>query len=77
MSANEPSESKPSVPVPITAQAYSVDEFCDAHRISRGYFYVLLREGKAPAILKLGRRTLVTAEAAADWRRRFTQPAAA
>jgi hypothetical protein len=26
----------------------TIDEFCTAQRISRAYFYILAREGKAP-----------------------------
>jgi predicted DNA-binding transcriptional regulator AlpA len=49
--------------------ALTVDEFCLAHRISRPFFYKLLKDGTAPRIFKLGSRTLVSVEAAAAWRR--------
>ncbi len=49
--------------------ADSIDVFCKDHDISRGFFYKLLKEGKAPRIIKVGRRTLISKEAAADWRR--------
>jgi hypothetical protein len=49
---------------------YTVPEFCEAHGgISKVFFYQLLKEGKGPRLMKVGRRTLVTAEAAAEWRR--------
>lgn len=49
---------------------FSVPEFCAAHGgISRVFFYKLLKDGKGPKITKVGRRTLITAEAAADWRK--------
>jgi hypothetical protein len=48
--------------------AYSVPEFCTAHRISRALFYLLQRDGRAPAVIKAGRRTLISAESAARWR---------
>jgi predicted DNA-binding transcriptional regulator AlpA len=47
---------------------YSVTEFCQEHGISRGLFYNLLREGRAPRIIKAGRRTLISQEAAEEWR---------
>ena len=50
-------------------EAFSVAQFCDSHDISRGTFYQLLKEGGAPRIFKVGRRTLISREAAADWRR--------
>ena len=49
-------------------EAYSVEQFCETHDISRGTFYQLLKEGDAPRIFKVGRRTLISREAAADWR---------
>jgi transposase-like protein len=50
---------------------YSVTEFCREHGISRGLFYRLVREGLGPRVAKAGRRTLITAEAAAEWRHRM------
>jgi predicted DNA-binding transcriptional regulator AlpA len=52
---------------------YSVSAFCEAHHIARSFFYQLLPEGRAPRVTKLGRRTFVTREAAAEWRRRIEQ----
>ena len=50
---------------------YSVTDFCREHSISRGLFYRLLREGSGPRVIKAGRRTLVSYEAAEEWRRRM------
>ena len=47
---------------------YSVKEFCRTHRISRAKFYEILAAGDGPEVLKLGRRTLITGEAARAWR---------
>jgi predicted site-specific integrase-resolvase len=55
---------------PETA-ATTVDEFCQAHRISRASFYNYLKAGLGPVIMKVGGRTLVSNEAAAAWRRRM------
>jgi hypothetical protein len=60
-------------PPPI---AFTVPEFCEAHRISRALFYILLKDGRGPAIIKAGRRTLIAADAAAAWRRRMEAAAA-
>ena len=67
---------KPTVSDPPT---YSVAQFCIAHNISRGTFYKRLKRGEGPQIIKVGRRTLITGEAAAAWRRKllvdtFNQP---
>ena len=48
---------------------YTVNEFCDEHRVSRTLLYGLIKAGKGPRLMKLGRRTLISAEAANDWRR--------
>lgn len=53
----------------MTKPTYTVDEFCAAHgEISRAFFYKLVKQGKGPRLMKCGNRTLITAEAAAEWR---------
>jgi hypothetical protein len=49
----------------------SVAEFCHQHGISRGLFYALVKDGLGPQTAKIGRRTLISAEAAEQWRRRM------
>lgn len=51
--------------------AYSPAQFCDVHGIARTTLYALWKEGRGPRIFKVGRRTLISAEAAADWRKRM------
>ena len=55
----------------MSKAAFSVAEFCREHGISRGLFYSLLREGRGPRVIKAGRRTLISREAAEEWRRRM------
>jgi hypothetical protein len=55
----------PHQPKPV----YTVIDFCTQHRISRSLFYKLLRNGNGPRIMKAGKRTLITSEAAEAWRR--------
>lgn len=55
----------------MDSQASSIPQFCSAHNISRGLFYLLKKEGRAPAIMKVGRRTLISTDAAAAWRKRM------
>lgn len=73
------SRSTPAVPAVSEPAAYSVDEFCAAHGdLSRGMFYILLKDpARAPAIMKVGKRTMVSAEAAREWRQRMTVSVAA
>lgn len=58
-----------SAPVPPRA-AMTIAEFCEAAGgISKSFFHKMIKDGTAPRIMKVGRRTLITAEAAAEWRR--------
>src|SRR3974390_2677786 len=54
---------------------FSIPEFCRRHGISRAHFYNLFKSGHGPAVMRVGRRTLISAEAAAEWRRRMEQVA--
>jgi hypothetical protein len=49
--------------------AYSIPKFCELHNICRATFYNLRKAGKGPRLMKVGTRTLISVEAAADWRR--------
>lgn len=59
-----------------TIKAQSVQEFCQSNGISQSFFYKLAKLGKAPRIMKVGRRTLITSEAAQEWREQMevTEP---
>jgi predicted DNA-binding transcriptional regulator AlpA len=57
----------------IEKQSYSVFQFTKANNLSRATFYNLAKQGLAPKTMKVGRRTLITAEAAAEWRARMEQ----
>ena len=52
-------------------EAWTIDEFCQSHAISRATFYNLRKRGTAPRIFKVGARTLISADAAAEWRERM------
>lgn len=47
---------------------YSVTGFCDDHHLSKAFLYKLISLGKGPRLMKIGRRTLISTEAASDWR---------
>ena len=51
--------------------AYSIVEFARLHSVSRAHVYNLLRDGLGPRVMRAGRRTLISAEAAAEWRQRM------
>jgi excisionase family DNA binding protein len=55
----------------METDAHSVSDFCQRHGLSRATFYNLMKRGEAPATMKVGSRVLISAEAAAAWRRRM------
>jgi hypothetical protein len=57
--------------------AYTIQEFCHAHRLSRSKLYQMWDEGIGPRWMYVGTKRLISDEAAADWRREREQAAAA
>lgn len=57
----------PDSPLP-SRLAMSIPEFCEAHGFSTALFFKLQRKGLAPRTMKLGVRTLISFESAAEWR---------
>jgi hypothetical protein len=49
--------------------AFTIREFCNAHKISTAFYYDLRNSGRGPREMILGTRRVISAEAAADWRR--------
>ena len=58
------------------AGAFSVELFADEHGISRSQSYVEIKKGRLRT-MKVGRRRLISTEAAADWRRLMEEKAKA
>jgi predicted DNA-binding transcriptional regulator AlpA len=54
---------------PAIRRAFTIEEFCKAYGISRALYYKLLKAGEGPRIAKIGSKTLISDEAAADWLR--------
>jgi hypothetical protein len=63
-------------PNPVPLGAYSIAAFCVAHDLSEDFFYKLMREGRGPQVMRVGARTLVSIEAAAEWRREMERASA-
>lgn len=74
-----PSELLPSVAAPAVTgddeaeelamgkQNYTVNEFCMLYGIGRTFFYELLKAGRGPQIIKVGRKTLIPRHCAEAW----------
>ena len=45
-----------------------MDEFCDAHNISRSQLYKMWKMGMGPRFMRAGIKRLITNEVDADWR---------
>lgn len=53
----------------MNKSSYTIQTFCADHgAISRSFFHKIVNEGRGPRLMKIGRRTLISAEAAAEWR---------
>lgn len=53
------------------ADAFSIEEFCERHRISKQLYYK--KRGEMPPSFRIGTRVLISREAAAVWRREREQ----
>jgi predicted DNA-binding transcriptional regulator AlpA len=56
--------------------AFSIPEFCRRHGFSRGTFYNLKKLGQGPRETHIGKRIIITREAAAVWLRKQEQKSA-
>jgi predicted DNA-binding transcriptional regulator AlpA len=61
----------------MTTVDYSVREWCKRRGICVATFYNRLKFGEMPKIIKIGRRTIITAEASEEWRIRMETLASA
>lgn len=52
----------------LEPKSFSIQHFCHSHGISRATFYNLVKRQLAPRLMKVGKRTLISVEAAAEWR---------
>jgi hypothetical protein len=48
--------------------AYTITEFCEAHRISEAMYFKMRALGQGPNEMKVGARRLISFESAARWR---------
>ena len=54
---------------PVPAAAYSIREFCAAHRLSESMYFKLRNQGLGPDEMSVGSRRIISFEAAERWRR--------
>jgi hypothetical protein len=54
--------------------AYSIEEFCRRHSISRSTYYVMQKEGTGPVEGRVKNRVLISKESSWAWRQKITEP---
>jgi hypothetical protein len=54
------------------ADAYDISTFCRRHHISQSFYFKLQAMGLGPATMRIGKRVLISAEAAKRWRNQRT-----
>jgi hypothetical protein len=59
---------------PVPAAAYSIREFCAAHRLSESMYFKLRNQGLGPDEMSVGSRRIISFEAAERWRRAREAP---
>ena len=55
----------------IPRVAFTIPQFCHSHRMSRSEYYALKKRNLTPAEIRLGRKVIISGEAAERWRRRM------
>ncbi|SIN88788.1 hypothetical protein SAMN05443247_00474 [Bradyrhizobium erythrophlei] len=53
----------------VPRAAYSIPEFCEAHRICEAFYYKLRAAGLGPREMRTLRKVTISIEAAEEWRR--------
>ena len=59
-------------PPQLAVAAFTIPEFCTAHRISRTFYYELRKRGLGPDEAELLGKKIITHESAAKWRKQRT-----
>ncbi len=49
--------------------AYSIPEFCLRHGFSQAKYFQIAAVGEGPRVMRVGKRVLISREAATEWRR--------
>ena len=53
----------------VPLEGSTIPEFCTAHRFSRSMYFKMKKAGLGPVEMHVGKRVIITHEAAAEWRR--------
>ena len=75
LNANAAGAKTPPARGPPQLLAFSIQQFCELHGISLDFYFKLQRRGLGPKVMRVGARTLISQERAAEWRRAREQAA--
>lgn len=64
----DPTETEKAKSAPLPRLAFNIPEFCEAFRISPDFYFKLKRQRQGPVEMRVGKRTLISLEAADEWR---------
>jgi hypothetical protein len=53
----------------VPREAYTIPEFCEAHRISESMYFKLRNAGLGPREMRALRKVTISLQAATEWRR--------
>lgn len=67
-STDKPSPSKPPE-IETPRAAFTIKEFCKAHRLSEAMYFKLRKAGLGPREMRAMRKVTISLEAAEEWRR--------
>jgi hypothetical protein len=71
----DPQIEQPRARGPPLILALTIPQFCKSHNISEAFYYELQKQGRGPRTMRVGRRRLISLEAAKEWREQNTAAA--
>jgi hypothetical protein len=63
-------------PTDDDVDAFSIPDFCRRHRISESFYHKLKNQGLGPATMRVGKRVLISRDAAKRWRNQHSRKTA-
>jgi predicted DNA-binding transcriptional regulator AlpA len=61
----------------MQVEMYNIKTFCAAFGLKESYFYLMKKRGEAPAITKIGSKTMIKVSDAKKWMRSLSKENAA
>ena len=55
----------------MQTETFDIPAFCETYRVGRSTLYKLWQDGTGPAVMRVGRKVLISREASDEWRKRL------